>query len=289
MPRVSTAQESTPDPARGTRRPKSLEPIAIALGSVRREGLTEQLVEKLEKLILEGVLQPGDRLPPERELSEILAVSRSSLRGALKALQVMGVLEVRQGSGNFLSVEAKEILEQPARTLVPLPSLSQAELFEARRAMEAESAAGAAVRATESDLQRIRAECNRLASNTRDAVAFGKHDLAFHHAIALASGNRYFVWFLGLANKVLYSALLKRPTRRNLSMSLDEHQRIFDAIESRDPEAARREMLAHVSLSKYYFLNKKDVTQLQFLVHESSGNEEPSRSNNGRGAAKKAG
>ena len=69
--------------------------------------------------------QAGDRLPPERDLAEILGVSRASLRGALKAFQVMGVLEVRQGSGNYLSAEATQILEQPARTLVPLPNLSQ--------------------------------------------------------------------------------------------------------------------------------------------------------------------
>lgn len=250
-------------------RPKGLDAIAAALGSVKREGLTEQLVEKLEKLILQGVLQPGDRLPPERELAEILSVSRASLRSALKALQVMGVLEVRQGSGNYLNADAKRILEQPARTLVPLPSLSQAELFEVRRAMEAEAAAGAAVRATEADLQKIRVEFAGL-SQSHDPISFGKHDLAFHHAIALASGNRYFVWFLSLANKVLYAAALKRPVGRDLRSSLAEHQRIFEAIERRDPEAARQEMLAHVSLTKYYLLEEEDVTQIRFVAYSAS-------------------
>lgn len=273
---------STPS-RKGSRSNSSLEPIASALGAVRREGLTEQLVEKLETLILQGVLQPGDRLPPERELSEVLNVSRASLRGALKALQVMRVLEVRQGSGNYLSLDAKQILEQPARTLVPLPSLTQAELFEARRAMEGEAAAGAAMRASDGDLQKIRSECSWLQKNTRDAVAFGKHDLAFHHAIALASGNRYFVWFLSLANKVLYEALLKRPTRSDLTKSFDEHRRILEAIESRDPELARNEMLAHVSLQKYYFLNEKDVTQIRFVAHEAAD-----RKNDERGSARRA-
>lgn len=254
-----------------SRAAKSLEPIAAAMGSVRREGLTEQLVEKLEKLILEGVLQPGDRLPPERDLSEILSVSRASLRGALKALQVMGVLEVRQGSGNYLSVDAKRILEQPARTLVPLPFLSQAELFEVRRAMEGESAFGAATRATDADLQKIRHEFARMSGNTGDASTFGKHDQAFHLAIARASGNRYFVWFLGLANKVLYDALLKRPTKRDLGVSLVEHQLILEAIERRDAEAARNTMLAHVSLNKYYLFDDGAVTQLSFLAYESEG------------------
>jgi|GEM_PF-273832 len=270
MPAANRGRAHSAPSSAAPPRTDSLEPIASALGPVRREGLTEQLVEKLETLVLEGVLQPGDRLPPERELSEVLSVSRASLRGALKALQVMGVLEVRQGSGNYLSADARQILEQPARTLVPLPGLSQAELFEARRAMEAEAAAGAARRATYADLQKIRTECAAMAKNTRDAVSFGKHDLAFHNAIALASGNRYFVWFLSLANNVLYDALLKRPSRSDLSKSLEEHQRILQAIESRDADAARSEMLAHVSLQKYYFLNEKNITQIQFLAHDSS-------------------
>lgn len=255
---------------RSNGRQMGLAPIAAALGTVKREGLTEKLVEKLEGLILQGVLQAGDRLPPERDLAEILGVSRASLRGALKAFQVMGVLEVRQGSGNYLSAEATRILEQPARTLVPLPSLSQAELFEVRRAMEGESAAGAAVRATEADLRKIRTEYARLTKSTSNTVIFSKHDLAFHHAIALASGNRYFVWFLSLANKLLYEALLQRPYRGDLKVSLGEHQRILAAIERRDPDAARREMLAHVSLAKYYMLDECDVTQLRFVAYEAS-------------------
>jgi GntR family transcriptional regulator, transcriptional repressor for pyruvate dehydrogenase complex len=251
-------------------RQMGLAPIAAALGTVKREGLTEKLVEKLERLILQGVLQAGDRLPPERDLAEILGVSRASLRGALKAFQVMGVLEVRQGSGNYLSAEATQILEQPARTLVPLPNLSQAELFEVRRAMEGEAAASAALRATEADLRKIRAEYSRLAKSTTNTVIFSKHDLAFHHAIALASGNRYFVWFLSLANKVLYEALLQRPYRGDLKASLGEHQRILAAIEKRDPDAARREMLAHVSLAKYYMLEEHDVTQIRFVAYETN-------------------
>src|SRR5581483_5611779 len=137
---------------------QKLDQIAAQLGTVRREGLTEQLVQKFEDLVLRGTILPGERLPPERELAEMLGVSRSSLRQALKALQIMGVLEVRQGSGNYLSSNAKEILQVPPKVLVPLRGLSQAELFEVRRALEAESAGSAAQRATAADLERIRSK-----------------------------------------------------------------------------------------------------------------------------------
>ena len=247
---------------------KKLDRIAQQLGSVKREGLTEQLVQKLASLVLRGVIKAGESLPPERELAEMLSVSRSSLRQALKAMQVMGVLEVRQGSGNYLTPDAKEILSVPPQILVPLPGLSQAELFEVRRALEAEAVAAAAERATPADLQKMRNEYEAMRAHTDSAVVYGRHDVAFHQAIADASGNRFFQWFLALANKVLYEALLKRPMKRSLEESLVEHKSILEAIEARNPLAARLEMLRHVSYRKYYMLDDRTPAYLRFLAYE---------------------
>ena len=247
---------------------KKLDRIAQQLGSVKREGLTEQLVQKLAALVLRGVIKAGDSLPPERELAEMLSVSRSSLRQALKAMQVMGVLEVRQGSGNYLTQDAREILSVPPQILVPLPGMSQAELFEVRRALEAESVATAAERATLADLQKMRQEYEAMRAHTDDPVVYVRHDMAFHQAIAVASGNRFFQWFLALANKVLYGALLKRPIKRSLEDSLAEHKAILEAIEARNPLAARIEMLRHVSYRKYYMLDDRTPAYLRFLAYE---------------------
>ena len=249
---------------------KKLSRIAEQLGTVRREGLTEQLVDKLESLALRGAIAPGERLPPERELAVMLNVSRSSLRQALKALQVMGVLEVRQGSGNYLSENAREILRVPPEILVPLRGLSQAELFEVRRAMEAEGAAAASQRANKADLQKMRAELERMHASLGNRFVYARHDIAFHHAIALASGNRFFIWFLALANKVLYSALLSRPMKRSIENSLHEHERILEAIEARNAERARLEMLGHVDYQKYYMLDEKKPADTRFLAYDGS-------------------
>lgn len=247
---------------------KKLSRIAEQLGTVTREGLTEKLVQKLESLAMRGVISPEERLPPERELARMLGVSRSSLRQALKALQIMGVLEMRQGSGTYLAQRAKEILSVPPKILVPLRGLTQAELFEVRRALEGESAATAAERATDADLHGIRLEVERMRESLDDRFAYGTHDLAFHQAIATAAGNRFFVWFLGLANKVLCQAWLKRPQQRSLAESQREHESIFRAVESRDPIAAREEMLRHVSYQKYYLLDPKMQAEIGFMAQE---------------------
>jgi len=107
-------------------------------------------------------------------------------------------------------------------------------------------------------------------ANCDDRVAYGMHDLAFHNAIASASSNRYFIWFLSLANKILYQALLRRPIRRSMESSLAEHESIFRAIESRNSELARNEMLKHVSYAKYYMLDKKELAEIRFVAYKSS-------------------
>lgn len=254
---------------------KKLRNVMRELGSVRRISLTEQLVQKLEGLVIKGVLSPGERLPTERQLAEMLSVSRASLRQALKALQVMGVLAVRQGSGNYLSEAAREILRVPPGILVPLPGLTQAELFEVRRAMEGEAAAAAAERASPQDLAAMRAELEGMRATKHDRAAYGKHDLAFHEAIAASSGNRYFMWFLSLANKLLYQAFLSRPMRRSMEDSVREHANILGAIEARNPALAREELLKHVSYAKYYMLEEKQLTQIRFVAYESPAQDFP--------------
>jgi GntR family transcriptional repressor for pyruvate dehydrogenase complex len=248
---------------------RKLSHIANELGTVRRVGLTEQLIEKLESLVLKGILSPGEQLPSERQLANLLSVSRASLRQALKVLQVMGVLEVRHGSGNYLSEGAEEILKVPPRILVPLRGLTQAELFEVRRSMEAEAAAAAAERATPEDMAAMRVELDGMKANDHDRVAYGTHDLAFHNAIATASSNRCFIWFLSLANKVLYQALLRRPMPKSMENSIEEHENILRAIEARNPVLARNEMLKHVSYAKYYMLDTKELAEIRFLAYEA--------------------
>jgi GntR family transcriptional regulator, transcriptional repressor for pyruvate dehydrogenase complex len=226
--------------------------LAKVMGPVRTEGLTENVVRQLKECIRRRIITPGERLPPERELAALLKISRGSLRQALKALQVMGVLKVVQGSGAYLADRAEAILRDPEGLLVPLRGHSFAEMYEARRAMEAESAACAALRASEQDVEKMRAEIKAMHLVRTEVRKFVGRDNAFHHHIAVASGNSVFIWFTDLLQKVLAKGQLIHARSEQVQSLIAEHQAILNAIEAHDPELARREMLAHLTLSKAY-------------------------------------
>jgi DNA-binding FadR family transcriptional regulator len=226
--------------------------LAAELRPVQLVGLTEHLVGEMKDWVLRGLVRPGERLPPERELASILNVSRSSLRQALKVLQTMGVVEARQGSGTHLSRSAEQILRQPTDFLMPLRGISFAEVFEARRAMEAEACASAALNASETDLLKLRRELEAMCLHLREPAAYFRHDVAFHRQIAVASGNNVYLWFEELAGKVLADAWLARAKAGNTEETFAEHRSILEAIEASDPEGARSALLRHLMLSKFY-------------------------------------
>lgn len=229
-----------------------IERLAPDLGPVEFEGLTEHLVRRMKNWVVRGLVKPGERLPPERELAAMLSVSRASVRQALKVLQVMGVLDPRRGSGNYLTKDAESILRQPTDLLIPLRGLSFGELFEARRAIESEAAACAALRRSAADLERLRRELEHLRNNLLNPVAYFRHDVAFHRAIALASGNSVFAWFLELVSKVLREAWIAKTKEGRQAETFADHEAIFAAIEARNPDAAREALLSHLVLAKFY-------------------------------------
>lgn len=242
----------TPRIQRGSNQSSALLRLAKEMGPVRTEDLTENIVRQLKASILRGAIKPGERLPPERELAALFKISRGSLRQALKALQIMGVLEVIHGSGTYLADAAEAVLRDPEDLLVPLRGHSFAEMYEARRALEVESAASAALRATDQDLQKMRAEIEGMKKVLNSKRRFIERDKAFHRQIAIASGNGVFIWFIDLLQKVLAQGQLSHARSERMHILVDEHQRILDAIEARQPDIARKEMLSHLTLSKAY-------------------------------------
>src|SRR6478672_12734293 len=123
---------------------------------VIKEDVTVRLLSTFKRLISEGALVAGSRLPSERELAENFQVSRSSLRQALKVLEIMGVISQRVGDGTYLNPVAPSVLDEPMEFLILLNGISFHELMEARVIVEPELAARAATRATPESLARLR-------------------------------------------------------------------------------------------------------------------------------------
>ena len=253
------------------RRPKTngvkiLDRLTSEIQPISNEAMTARLVRELRSWVYRGLIKPGEQLPPERQLASSLHVSRTSLRIALRALQLMGVLEIRHGSGTYLAKHSENILRQPENLLVPLRGVSFAEIFEARRAIEMEAAAGAALRATDEDLRKLNRELELMQSHLNDPVAYLRHDLAFHSNIAIASGNSVFLWFFELVCKVIKDAWVARSRTRKLTETLAEHRAIAKAIAMRDPDGARSAMLKHLMLSKFYSDEQLEI-ELRVVSH----------------------
>ena len=118
--------------------------------------------------------------------------------------------------------------------------------------MEAESAACAAVRANKHELDVMDVEIEQMRLANEDIGRFTEHDAKFHRAIASASGNSVFVWFVALVQQVLMGAHVAHAKASKLPRIRDEHRRIVEAIRSRNAEQARTEMLVHLTLSRHY-------------------------------------
>jgi GntR family transcriptional regulator, transcriptional repressor for pyruvate dehydrogenase complex len=250
-----------PDPLRGRRmvnwrmvKPKDSLPETLVsqIVSIHPVGMTERLVQHLTSWVMHRHIQPGNKLPAERDLAAMLRVSRGSVRRALKALEAMGAIEVRHGSGAYLTNTAAQLFLQPKHLRMPLQGISFGELYEARRAVEAEATAVAASRATKREVAGLQQEIKRMHQHLADPMTYLKHDLAFHHKIMLAAGNSVFVWFQELAVTMISGALQARAQTVSLNNTFIEHQAILEAIAAKDPDAARAAMLEHLVLARFY-------------------------------------
>jgi GntR family transcriptional repressor for pyruvate dehydrogenase complex len=220
---------------------------APSYGVFAREQLPERIAQRLLSLISERQLRPGDRLPAERELAAAMQVSRPSLREALRALAMVNIVEIRQGSGTYISSLKPELLVEHLDFVFALDDSTFTELLEARQMLEPSIAGAAAVHATQEDLARLRACIERAAAAVDDVDAFLEADLELHAIITAAAHNQIMARFmasltrLGMASRSRTVAL---PGVR--ARSLHEHQMLVDALLRRDASAASAIMQEHL-------------------------------------------
>ena len=162
---------------------------APTIQPIRKRAISDEIVDQLVSLISRNELKPGERLPPERDLCRQFGVGRTSLREALKSLATLGIIEGRVGEGTFISRDSSRHLERTLQWGLLLDDKGIEDLIETRLMLECQPADAAATRAQKQDLLDIRQAVDRLESSLGDQSLFLEQDLAFHLAIAKATGN----------------------------------------------------------------------------------------------------
>ena len=215
---------------------------------IAKTTLTESVFEKLVTSLLQGPWEAGDRIPPERELCQQLGIGRASLREALKALELIGMLECRVGDGTFV-LPRSEFLSRPL--LWAITGTDKAELrdiVEARRVLEGEIAALAAERATTEEADEIGAAVEDLRAGLAEPVKALEADMRFHLAMAKAAHNEILFNAVQLLRNLMGQWLLLKLRMPQASVKvLQQHEAIYTAIRHRDPLRARAEMLQHLT------------------------------------------
>lgn len=212
--------------------------------------ISELIVEQIRRLIIDGRLARGERLPSERDLAERFKVSRVTVRDALRILEAQGLLEIRVGAsgGAFVTVPTAAVVGEGIATMLLMSSIGPDEVAEARLLMELGTVALAIQRATEDDIARLREVCDR----SEALLAAGDYDVAlsaeFHALLALAAHNGAVLMmtesFRGPLS--MHAARSREPAEQSHAHSVAEHIAIADAVADRDLTRARTAMTEHL-------------------------------------------
>jgi GntR family transcriptional repressor for pyruvate dehydrogenase complex len=223
--------------------------------------LYQQVADQIRTVIDESRFAPGTRLPPERELALQLGVSRPSLREALIALEIDGVVEIRMGSGVYVCAAPSTTDAHPRRSLGESPS----ELMHARSLLEGAIIALAAARVTRQGLENLRSCVDAMRQGVRRGNPPLDADRRFHVAIAEMTGNPLLARLVGELFDGRHGPMSSHMSRRaenahTWEIALEEHEAILRALELRDPQEAEAAMVHHLRASRERWIDQSGTT-----------------------------
>ena len=232
-------------------------PAKAEFEAVPRTKLYQKVVKQVQDIIRDGLLRPGDMLPPERELAEMLHVSRGSLREAILALESMGLVEPRHGEGTIVrDLSAAPLVNQLSVMLVQKRALV-GELLEFRLMVEPTLAARAAANATEEEIVHLEEILSRQKAKVEQGDLAIEEDSKFHYAIAQAARNSVVLKVLDVFMDYLReSRELSLQVEGRPQRSLNSHRRILNAIARKNPAAAEKAMRRHITAIEGLVLKK---------------------------------
>ena len=223
--------------------------LSVALGgSITSTSAVAEVARRLLDYFTSDAMEPGDRLPPERQLATSMNVGRSAIREALAALELLGVVTVRPGSGTYLRGRASELLPQTLSWGMLIGAPKTRELIEVRHALEVQAARRAAVTVDAAALEALAGHLEEMEANKANFDRFVAADMRFHQTIAAAAGNT-------LLEDMLQSvrSLIRVWVERALNdtgharLTCAEHRSILDALTTRDPDQAAAAMSTHMN------------------------------------------
>lgn len=233
--------------------------VKSELEPVRKTKVYEGVAGQIRRLISEGRLKPGDKLPPERELAGAFGVSRTSVRDAIRVLEMMGMVEPRQGEGTVVRDLNPDSLVSPLASLLVRNSRLMTELLDVRKILEPPLAARAAAHASDEDIARLSEILDRQTEKVRRGDLAVDEDTEFHYAIATAAKNVVVIRVVDVLMDLLRESRKRSlQVKGRLQKSLAGHRRIFEAIRARDPQSAEAAMRQHLQEIEDVILHERD-------------------------------
>lgn len=212
---------------------------------------TMHVVNHIRALIENGTLQPGDKIPPEREFANSLKISRASLRSGIGYLAAMGVMKVRHGIGTFVADGPPEFGKASLGIIGALHGFQSWQMFEARIILESNLASLAAERGREEHYVLMAEEVAEMFGALTNPTDYLIHDVLFHRIIAQASGNPILAAIMETVTSSMYDKRRKTVERAtDLRESAEMHREIYRAIRARKPHDARNLMEKHLRMAQ---------------------------------------
>lgn len=218
---------------------------------IKNTTISQKVIEQIKNMLYEDKLKKGDKLPSERQMAESLQVSRTSVREALKELEIMGLIETRPSEGNFIKENFEDILFQPFSTMFYIKESNPYEILELRKVIEKGSSALAAERITEEELEAIRLLLDK-ARTCDDEEELSNYDIAFHYKIAQASKNFLLQSILNTVSSLIErfisnvrkTILVEKTHKENI---IKQHDDIYLALLERNVIKAEKAMEDHLN------------------------------------------
>lgn len=225
--------------------------LAEALSAVPAGTPVSGVAGRMLELFTGGDLDPGTRLPPERQLASALGVGRSAIREALAALEILGIVDVRPGSGTYLRGTASELLPQTLSWGLMIGERSTDQLMELRAGLESYSARLAAERISAEQVTALRESLDGMREGFEDLDTFVTADAAFHAVLGAAAQNPIVTDLLAVSRQLLrvYNDRSVHEAE-DMRIALEEHAAILEALEAHDGDRAASAMIAHMATAR---------------------------------------